>query len=309
MDRQEILHYLNRIREVWQMLFQGDKEAMGRLDRVTVKAVELTAPRASTQDAEALRRQLLSGEIFSAFSLQEREGIYSRLQAIDGLVPSFFSLFRDYHCLAAYANCVKWLTSPSSRNTVSQALESRFTAANLPADQAFVQEAELTFTSRPARWADQVDLGRRQFYAFSMRHYRAISSESDIYLSFFGEPRLIYAAEAVGNAILPQRLVCDGRPSPPLGLNQPVPLQRSPESREIATDAGDIASQIRDHTERESGAQAEQGDDEDEAIASREQERLIQNHIRQEMERCGQRENRRQEQGQEEGGSTPKCWV
>ena len=45
---------------------------MQRVDRPTVVALQLRAPRASTHDAKLLRGKILGGVVFSAFSDQER---------------------------------------------------------------------------------------------------------------------------------------------------------------------------------------------------------------------------------------------
>ncbi|OAF55407.1 hypothetical protein VC83_08335 [Pseudogymnoascus destructans] len=65
----EVLSYLTHIKDVWSRLLHHNKEAMLIVDQATVKAVELMAPKSSKRDAQALHGQLLSGQIFSGFSL------------------------------------------------------------------------------------------------------------------------------------------------------------------------------------------------------------------------------------------------
>ena len=72
---QEILHYLKHIKEIWSKLLRGDETALQRVDSATVRALELKAPGCSKRDAQTLQGQLLSSQIFSAFSQQEREAI------------------------------------------------------------------------------------------------------------------------------------------------------------------------------------------------------------------------------------------
>jgi len=150
---------------------------MQKVDQATVKALELKAPRLSTLDAKVLRGQVLGGEIFGAFSEQERVAIWGRLQAVDGLIPSLFTFFEDVKYLEACANCVKRLVSLSPRDTVSTALEKAFCDANQRADRAVIQVTESSFTSSPASLADQVDLGYRQLHAYAMRHYLQMPRE------------------------------------------------------------------------------------------------------------------------------------
>lgn len=177
--RQQILCYLDHIKEIWFTLLQRDENAMRLVDHTTVKALELKAPRASTLDAETLRGQVLGGEIFSAFSEQDRVGIWGRLQATTGLIPSLFTLFENMKTLEVNTDCVKCLISLSPRDTVSTALERAFTDANQRTDQAVVQVTESTFMSRPAGLADRVDLGCRQLYAYAMRHFLDMPRESN----------------------------------------------------------------------------------------------------------------------------------
>jgi len=150
---------------------------MHKVDQATVKALELKAPRLSTLDAKVLRGQVLGGEIFGAFSEQERVAIWGRLQAVDGLIPSLFTFFEDVKYLEACANCVKRLVSLSPRDTVSTALEKAFCDANQRADRAVIQVTESSFTSSPASLADRVDLGYRQLHAYAMRHYLQMPRE------------------------------------------------------------------------------------------------------------------------------------
>jgi len=152
---------------------------MRKVDQATVKSVELQAPWASTLDAKTLRGQVLGGEIFDRFNEQDRVQIWSRLQAVDGLIPSLFTLFEDVKYLEICADCVKQLVSLSPRDTVSTALQRAFSGATQRADQAIVQVAESSFASRPAGSADRVDLSCRQLYAYAMRHYLDMPKESN----------------------------------------------------------------------------------------------------------------------------------
>lgn len=66
---------------------------------------------------------------------------------------------------------MKQLVSLFPRDTVSTALQKRFSGATQKAVQAIVQVAESSFASRPAGSADRVNLSCRQLYAYTMRHY------------------------------------------------------------------------------------------------------------------------------------------
>ncbi len=144
---------------------------MQYVDEITVKALELRAPRFCTRDAGDLRAQLLGGTIFSAFSERDRAGIWVRLQAVDGLIPSLYALFENVNYLKALAACMTRLVRPSLGDTVSTALFKAFSDINQRADRAVIQITEPGFSSSPASSADRADLGVRQLYAYAMRHY------------------------------------------------------------------------------------------------------------------------------------------
>ena len=169
--RQLILHYLHHIKDVWRKLLQHDASALQYVDEVTVKALELRAPRVSTRDADELRGPVLGGTIFSNFSEQDRVAIWARLQAVDGLIPSLYALFENVNYLKALVDCMTRLVRPSPGDTVSTALFKAFSDTNQRPDRAVIQVTESSFASSPASSADRADLAVRQLYAFAMRHY------------------------------------------------------------------------------------------------------------------------------------------
>jgi hypothetical protein len=73
------------------------------------------APKSSKRDAQALHGQLLSGQIFSGFSLEARETIWSGLRTISGLIPSFYTFFEDLKYLEACAGSMRHLVMPSPK--------------------------------------------------------------------------------------------------------------------------------------------------------------------------------------------------
>ncbi|KAH9209888.1 hypothetical protein DL95DRAFT_413466 [Leptodontidium sp. 2 PMI_412] len=102
---QNAAHYLKGIKDVWSQIFRHDQQAMRMLGNATVKAVELTSPKHSKRVAGMLHGQLVNGQIFAAFSLQDREviWIWSELSKIAGRITSFFSFFADINYLHACA--------------------------------------------------------------------------------------------------------------------------------------------------------------------------------------------------------------
>ena len=149
---------------------------MSKVDKATVKALELRAPRASTLDAKSLRAQVLGGQVFSAFSDRERASIWDRLRLVEGLIPSLFTFFQDLLYLQPCANCVKRLIRmpPKQKHlkpTVLTTIEQSYKGVNQEASQVTVQVAEASFISKPGGLTERIDLGYRQLYAFAMRHF------------------------------------------------------------------------------------------------------------------------------------------
>jgi len=173
-DCKEIIRYLRYTKQFWSDLLQQDKTAMAKVDQATVESLQLTAPWASTLDANILRGKMLGGEIFCNFSQQEREETWIRLQSFKGLVPSLFEFFENVKCLEAWAESSKWLVSLGPRETLSTAMNKIYTGIDQSVDSALVQENETTFESVPANAARRIDLGYRQLCTFAMRYYREI---------------------------------------------------------------------------------------------------------------------------------------
>jgi len=153
------------------MLLQQNVTAMENVDEVTVKALELRAPRLCTRDANELRGQILGGTIFSAFGDDDRVAIWSRVQTIEGLIPSLDALFKNISYLKGLVDCMRRLVSPLPGDTISTALFKAFADTNQRTDRAIIQVTESSFSPCPASWADRADLGVRQLYAYAMRHY------------------------------------------------------------------------------------------------------------------------------------------
>jgi hypothetical protein len=105
---------------------------MKRLDRHTVKAVELTAPGACERDADRLHYEIKQGRIFGAFTEAERETIWEELRAVsvDRLIPSLFSFFEDVRYLRGPAACVRRLICGSGDDYVPQMLRQSFLGEN-----------------------------------------------------------------------------------------------------------------------------------------------------------------------------------
>ncbi|KAF2844516.1 hypothetical protein T440DRAFT_436373 [Plenodomus tracheiphilus IPT5] len=175
----EIICYLRYIQETWSRILGGKKEAMQQVDRATVQAVELTAPGACEQDAAVLSGKLRKGEIFGAFSEQERETIWREILAVsrDRLIPSLFSFFEDLNYMYGPAECIKRLVHLPKDESVGNALKRTFHDPDETHDSYSIQLSELEFAQRPGSAADRLDFGYRQTWISAWRNHEKIEDE------------------------------------------------------------------------------------------------------------------------------------
>jgi len=137
------------------------------VDQATVKVVELMAPKSSKRDAQALHGQLVSGQIFSGFNLENRESIWSVLRTISGLIPSLYTFFEDLKYLEACAGSMRHLVRPSPRDTMRSALDNRFFGMN----QLVIQEAHSTYSIQPGKSSNNWHFSYRQLWLYAMRDF------------------------------------------------------------------------------------------------------------------------------------------
>jgi hypothetical protein len=149
---------------------------MLKVDRASVKALELTAPGSCKADSLTISRQLRNGEIFGKSSQRERELIWSEMLSIstDRLIPSLFSFFEDGNYLQGLADCVKQLVQLSDDDSLSAALRKHYSGIHQADNQCTIQQSESAFMSRPGSLKDRVELGGRQIWAGAMRKYIGI---------------------------------------------------------------------------------------------------------------------------------------
>ena len=96
---------------------------MGKIDQATVRELEWMALQASTTDAEYLWSKVFGGEVFKAFSNNERTEIRRRLEAIDGFIPSLGTFFQNVDYLELLADCAERPTSGKLEKAVSAHLQ------------------------------------------------------------------------------------------------------------------------------------------------------------------------------------------
>ena len=151
---------------------------MAKVDQHTVETLQLMAPGASRVDAKTVHGWVLSGQIFSDFSEQERAAIWKNLQSFDGLIPTLYTFFEDFKYLESCANCVKrlFVLSPH-RPTVCSTMEYMFPDTNQSDEECIIQTSEFSFKRKPGTQQERLDLGYRQIWLYAMRHYPDMGRE------------------------------------------------------------------------------------------------------------------------------------
>ncbi|KAH8657765.1 hypothetical protein BX600DRAFT_523851 [Xylariales sp. PMI_506] len=94
----KVLYYLHQLKEDWERITPLH-EARYKIDHTTVKAIEGKCPKYSRVDAEIIFLQLEQGLIFTAFSQDERQGVWDAIFSIDHIIPSLYTLLEDLHIL------------------------------------------------------------------------------------------------------------------------------------------------------------------------------------------------------------------
>ncbi|KAH0563187.1 hypothetical protein GP486_002246 [Trichoglossum hirsutum] len=166
---EEALKYLKFIRDDWTDIV--GKQGLGRVDPKTVKAVQMRAPGVFKEDRNALEYRIHNGEIFSHFANEEREKIWDKLCALDHLVPSLYTFFRDLEYLRTCADSVKLLLDLSPRNTIYTAMKDIYCDKDQIPGTYVTQDTESTYSLRIGRREDRLYLGYRQIWIFAMRNY------------------------------------------------------------------------------------------------------------------------------------------
>lgn len=174
-----MLHGLAYVKDFWYGLLHGDLIALQKVDQATVQAVELMAPRYSKGDAQSIQGKLLSGQIFSGFTLDERQAIWDALRSFDGLIPTLFSFSEDVKYLLHCADCMKRLIDETleTPDTIYTAMEANFSQADPSTGRCVLQESESSFSSRPGTEDDRFVVGYRQLWLYAMRHYTQLPAE------------------------------------------------------------------------------------------------------------------------------------
>lgn len=173
---QEIINYLEHVREFWSSLVSSNGASMKKIDQDTVERLQLLAPGKCRSDAKTACGLVLSGQAFPEFSEEERRIIWTRMQSFDGLIPSLYTFFEDFKYLESCAHCIKRLFSPSS-SSVRETMSSMFIPSleegllGSAAAECIIHTSESTVRRQPATDMERLETAYLQVWLYTMRHY------------------------------------------------------------------------------------------------------------------------------------------
>nr|KMM64374.1 hypothetical protein CPAG_00726 [Coccidioides posadasii RMSCC 3488] len=193
---EEILNYLESVKEFWSSLVDHHPIAMKRIDQDTVEKLQLMARRASRVDAQAAYGFILSGQAFAGFSETERRTIWTRMERFGGLVPSLHTFFEDCKYLESCAQCIKRLFSPPDESIWKSITPMLVTSPETEED-CLVQTSESTFRQTRMAGMERLDIAYRQVWLYAMRHYPSMPADPKNDDDLLAKPNRAKADECV----------------------------------------------------------------------------------------------------------------
>ncbi|CAG9951220.1 unnamed protein product, partial [Clonostachys rosea f. rosea IK726] len=171
------INYLEYILFVWEEICNGDREAMGLVDRHTVELLQGTAPGAFKIDHDELQAHIKAGYIFSNFSQDERDQIWPRICRLSRqrLIPSLFTFFEDRKLLTAAANCIRHLEGIDS--DMSSHLKTMYRKDSRE-NMCPIQVAENTYINLVFEAATKFDISSRQLWLAAFREFKALPAKA-----------------------------------------------------------------------------------------------------------------------------------
>ncbi|KAI1382530.1 uncharacterized protein F4822DRAFT_441841 [Hypoxylon trugodes] len=158
---EEHLSFLGHVRSFFENLFDRNIDTMKKLDIPTLEAIQLKAPGACRADTDELKHRIRRGELFGAFTEEERSAIWTRLCALttDCVVPSLYAFFEDRKWLEGPAICFKQLLNVKKGNTIRSALERAMVYERKPDGYGLTD----------AQW---LDFAYRALWLYAIREYQ-----------------------------------------------------------------------------------------------------------------------------------------
>ncbi|KAK5807568.1 hypothetical protein VI817_001826 [Penicillium citrinum] len=171
-SRCEILNYLDHIYDTYLSFVGGHQHALRSIDTESVLKLQLKAPGNCEQDTKELMGLILSGQIFSSFGESDRKQIWKRIKEFDGVIPSLETFWDDFLFFEQCAQCMRWLFGVA-KDSIWDTMMAMF-RPDPGENSATIQVSERKFRRQVASDAERLDLGYRQLWLYTMRHYNSM---------------------------------------------------------------------------------------------------------------------------------------
>ncbi|KAL4744558.1 hypothetical protein BDW72DRAFT_208921 [Aspergillus terricola var. indicus] len=170
---EEILNYLRFIQEVWSSIVTP--EGLVRVDQQTVERLQLMAPGVSAADSREVHGLVISGQVFSEFTAEERELIWNKLKAFDRLIPSLYTFFEDFKYFTACAECIqRLLVTNKNQPTIYSAMGYMFQPETAECRILINESSQRTVRGS---YRKILDVSYRELWLFAMRHYPQMAKD------------------------------------------------------------------------------------------------------------------------------------
>ena len=174
--RQPTLHCLGHIWDVWSQILDADRVLMSLTDQATVETLQTRVPGLCSEDAKALESLMRAGALFPKLKdHRQRQSVWSNLMKVRCPIPTLYTLRKDILYLRPVVGIMKQILGyrpkRTSKNTLLETMEQRFTGVNQHEHQVQVQEAKFTLRPYRGNLEDRVNLGKWQAWLCLMRDF------------------------------------------------------------------------------------------------------------------------------------------
>jgi predicted nucleic acid-binding Zn-ribbon protein len=146
-----------------------------RVDQQTVERLQLMAPGVSAADSREVHGLVISGQVFSEFTAEERELIWNKLKAFDRLIPSLYTFFEDFKYFTACAECIqRLLVTNRNQPTIYSAMGYMFQPETAECRILINESSQRTVHGN---YRKILDVSYRELWLFAMRHYPQMAKD------------------------------------------------------------------------------------------------------------------------------------
>jgi hypothetical protein len=155
-------------------------------DGSSVEDIRLRAPALSSYDAEFIQDQMILRRLFPQIrDPSARQGITSRLLAIEQPILTIYSLFKDLRYLQPPLGMIRVLIPKKFKGTLREALYFYFSQAESAEDSFEIQVSERSYSTFSGSSGQFFDLAVRQLFLYAIRRSaKPPMQRIDIYSTF-----------------------------------------------------------------------------------------------------------------------------